>query len=462
MRTPADPIDGTPFPGTGTVLRVVREGAPWPGTIVRHGDGRSALHVDVALLEGTAVWRATPDGHILAPIEIVRTPSGQDAVFELCAGRLDHVLGARTDAGAPPSAGECVTVAVSVLRGAHEAGATAGSWWVAEDGRPVLALGGATGVVDTSRQILRLLAGAAQHPLIDALRGAEAALSQLSADALADAEDALFSAADAAPLALSVPAPARAVSVSATARSDPGAVAGVRAAVERHVDGEVAERIAHASGDVRDRWVRLQERRAQRRGSVRVPRPTPAAKSRAQPSEGAGAVGAAVPVRRTRMPKPLFVGGGVAVAVVAAGLLWPVAEEPSERALSTPTPAMSAAPSVTDAPPSPAPAPAAGPAPEPVPPEDPAATADALLVAAAACGDESCVDALRESPGRPAIDGVLTLPQADRQVTLVDDYGGVAVVRVSAEGVGPDRLLVIVEAGHTWLIRDAYDVADQL
>lgn len=74
-----------------------------------------------------------------------------------------------------------------------------------------------------------------------------------------------------------------------------------------------------------------------------------------------------------------------------------------------------------------------------------------------------CRDAVRETPGRPALDGVLGLAGAEREITLVEDYGGVAVLRVAAisPGAAPDRLLVIVETAQKWLIRDAYDVADQ-
>ncbi|MCR2828163.1 hypothetical protein NQ160_21940, partial [Microbacterium sp. zg.Y909] len=268
MHSDARLVESTPLPGGGAVLRVVREGAPWPGTIVRHDDGHSALHVDADLLEGTAVWRAEPDGHILAPSEVVRTASGHEAVFALCHGRLDHVLHERREAQAPPSAGECVTVAVSVLRGTDEAGPGAcGQWWVTDEGRPVLALGGTTPVADASRDILGLMCADAQGGLADALRAAGAALEDPLRDALGRAEDSLFAAAQAAPLVTAVPAPARALTVSVTARPGAGAGAALRGAVERHIDSEVAEQVAQAGEELRRRWRQRRELRATRRAA---------------------------------------------------------------------------------------------------------------------------------------------------------------------------------------------------
>ncbi|MCR2814583.1 hypothetical protein [Microbacterium jiangjiandongii] len=448
MHSPTVPVDPAPLAGGGAVLRVVRQGAPWPGTIVRHADGESALHVDAELLQGTTVWRAAPDGHILAPREVVRTASGHEAVFALCHGRLDHVLHERREAQAPPSAGECVTVAVSVLRGTEEAGPGAcGQWWVTTEGRPVLALGGTTPAAHASRDILTLMSAHVTGGVADALQSAGAAVADPRPDALERAEDALFAAAEPTPLVIDLPAPARALSVSVTARPHAGPAAALRGALERHVDGDVAEQVGHAGDELRRRWQRSRERRAARRAARQATTRVRTRPAGTQPPPTAPSRAAARPNR----VRPVVVACAVAGLVLTAGLLWPSGDG-SATASREATPA-----EIGDA------SAAATPSPvlTPMPAADPVAAAESLLSTAAACADDTCVSALRETPGRPAIDGVLALPPAERHVTLVDDYGGVAVLRVSADGESSDRLLVIVDAGHKWLIRDAYDVADQ-
>ena len=106
-----------------------------------------------------------------------------------------------------------------------------------------------------------------------------------------------------------------------------------------------------------------------------------------------------------------------------------------------------------------------------------AASAGAVFFAAATtawtnCGtgstgaDVACA-ALREDPAAaPPAGLVATAP--DAQITLVDEYGGVAVFRVEpAEGTGnradgpAAQILVLDSVDGKWLIRDVYDVADQ-
>ena len=432
------------------MLRVVREGAPWPGTIVRHADGQSALHVEAELLEGTSVWRAAPDGHILAPREVVRTASGHEAVFALCHGRLDHVLHERREAQAAPSAGECVTVAVSVLRGTGEAGPGAcGQWWVTAEGRPVLALGGTTPAAHASRDILTLMSAHAAGDLADALQSAGAAVADPRPDALERAEDALFAAAEPAPLVIDLPAPARALSVSVTARPHAGPAAALRGALERHVDGDVAEQVGAAGEDLRRRWQRTRERRAARRAARQA---RPRVRTRPVGTQPAPTAQSPAAARPTRV-RPVVVGCSIAGLVLTAGLLWPSDGAPAPATASPESTPAEIGDASAAATPSPVLTPMAA--------ADPVAAAESLLDTAAACADDACLSALRETPGRPAIDGVLALPPAERQLALVDDYGGVAVLRVSADGESADRLLVIVDDGHKWLIRDAYDVADQ-
>ncbi|MBD7957787.1 hypothetical protein H9651_09060 [Microbacterium sp. Sa4CUA7] len=462
---------GVPSPrGEGSVIRVVTEGAPWPGTIVREDDGSTTLHVDAALLAETTLWCAAADGHLLTPLDIVRTAAGHEAVFPLCQRRLDEVLRERIAAGTPPSAGECVTVAVSLLRGtAESADAAAGRWWLTDDGRPVLAIGGGDGVRDAALDIFTLLEEGSTGPMRDALNAAADAIADPRGDLVA-AEDALFAVSEPAALVTTALAPARARSVATALRVEPAPPrSALRAAVARHVDADVAERVMGARDDLRERWAARRERRAESRdrraeGRTRRREHTAAAPLRPGPTSPA----AAAPRSRRLGRAPLLAGATVAALVIGAGLLWPTAD------------ASTAGPAVSDPAPAPAPtesttegadgSPTAGqPAADPTAtppadaPTDAPTLADELLTQAAACPDEACRDALRETPGRPSVDGVLGLAAPEREITLVEDYGGVAVLRVAAvtAGTAPDRLLVIVQTAQKWLIRDAYDVADQ-
>lgn len=473
--------------GGGTVVRVAADGAPWPGVIVREDDGRSTLHVDAALLAGSEVWRAPTGGHLLAPTDVVRTATGHEAVFDLCRGRLDVLLHQRDRVRAPLTAGEAVTVAVSLLRGTEEAGAEApGKWWIAEDGRPVLALTGDENAATETRNLLSELAASSADPVLStALHAAHDAIGG-NASAIMQAEDLLFAAAEPAALITSVPAPAAARSVAAAVdHAAAPSRSALRAAVARHVDADVADRVLRARDDVRVWWTRRRSEPRVRRPRQRRRRDAPGAGSAAAAGVGAEPPASARAAARPRR-RPALIGVAVAAAVLTAGMMWPEQSAPP------------AAPTgqAIDARPSPSPTPgspgtATGPPPALESPgaqpdadaaaqaasgsadaagaedaraaEDPEQRGRTLLDAASACGDEACLNRLRETPGRPVIDGILAERPEERRITLVDDYGGVAVLRVSPSvpGAQPDRLLVIVEVERKWLIRDAYDVADQ-
>ena len=86
--------------------------------------------------------------------------------------------------------------------------------------------------------------------------------------------------------------------------------------------------------------------------------------------------------------------------------------------------------------------------------------AAAVVELLSACATEGCPATVVESPGATLAPGAATTPHAERRVELIDDYGGVAAVRVSAEDAG-DQVVVLVRADEKWLVRDVYDVADQ-
>ncbi|WP_106813968.1 hypothetical protein [Microbacterium timonense] len=58
--------------------------------------------------------------------------------------------------------------------------------------------------------------------------------------------------------------------------------------------------------------------------------------------------------------------------------------------------------------------------------------------------------------------GVIDLATQERTVTLLDDFGDLAVLRVeAASGQAAAQLVVIVRENDEWLLRDVHDVAQQ-
>jgi hypothetical protein len=100
--------------------------------------------------------------------------------------------------------------------------------------------------------------------------------------------------------------------------------------------------------------------------------------------------------------------------------------------------------------------------PQPAAPDDLAAIASALLERRSACaGSRDCLEDVQEDPAEGFPPGVIDLPSTDRAVSLLDDFGGAAVMRVDPRRTGGDasaQLVVIVAAGGGWLLRDVHDV----
>lgn len=98
------------------------------------------------------------------------------------------------------------------------------------------------------------------------------------------------------------------------------------------------------------------------------------------------------------------------------------------------------------------------------PPAEPAHAADdvreaalSVLGALTACGDDACTSALREGPADP--DEPVPLDPAAANLAVIDDFGGLAVVRLTAG----ERLqyVTLVRGEDRWLVRSVRDVADQ-
>ena len=414
------------------VIRLVAGEAdtPWPGALVCTPDGTTGVAVDAALLGGGwAGWDADPSGHVLGPVDILRRQDGHDVLLPVCTERLEDFL-LRRAGGAELAVGEAVTVAVSLLRVIAELPATAagvrGVWWLTEAGRPVAATDTGTASLD-EQTAAHLRSVAAEVPILAHIleEAAEALLDpRRRTRELERAEAAIFAVADPLALATTTFGPKRARHrTSADARvgaseADPVPPSWVHT-LSRHLDAEWADLLSRTTTGL---W-----------RAVRAP--------------------------RTGRRRPWLVAGGLAGVVLAGGLLWPsggggpaTAEVPADSlAASTPTPASASAEPVLDPPV------------EGGTESDLAVIAAELLSARTECGsDQACLEHVVEIVDAPLPGGVVDLAAADRTVTLLDEFGGAAVLRVEAAGsAAPPQLVVIVRTGDRWLLRDVYDVPEQ-
>ncbi len=413
------------------VIRLVAgaEESPWPGALVCTPDGVTAVAVDAAVLGGGwAGWDADPSGHVLAPIDILRRQDGHDVLLPVCTEQLVDFLRRRAG-GAELTVGEAVTVAVSLLRGVGEVSSTAGVrgvWWLTESGRPVAVTDTGTAALD-EQTAAHLRAVAAEVPsLAQILEDAAGSLtdSRRRPRALERAEAAIFAIADPLALATTTFGPKRARHRSSadarveTPEAEPVPRSWVHA-LSRHLDAEWADLLSRTTTGL---W-----------RALRAPRTAPR--------------------------RPWLVAGGLAVVVLTVGLLWPTdgggpatAEVPAvPPAASTPSPASASPEPVAD------------------PPvvggteADPAVITAELLSARSTCAaDQVCLEQVLETADAQFPSGVVDLAAADRTVTLLDEFGGAAVLRVEASAsTSPPQLVVIVRTGDRWLLRDVYDVPEQ-
>ncbi len=400
---------------------------PWPGMLVSLASGERRIHVQASDLPADWWgWKGASDGHLLVPLDVVRRPDGHDVAFPLCIERLTDFVVRREAAAAPLLAGEAVTVAVSLLRGFLEVGGAdvTGEWWLTDAGRPVLA----TDTVDRSAndgaaEVVERLAACSPHDGLwadlNALLTAPR-LSRLEAERL---EGELFQLA--APLPLQT------------------APAGSRLARELAVAGRDAT--AHAPTEHRSLWGMLTQHLD---GSLAdmLSQATTALWRRGRAHEG-----------KRRMP--WLIGATAAVVVLAVGLLWPTGEETPATAEARPSPT----PTGVVAPTSPPATVPAGPVTDPSAPTDLVRVTAELLDARVTCAeDAACLARVIADPSTPMPTGAIDLPADQRGIVLLDDFGGVAVLRVDpSAATGGAQLAVIVRLNDEWLLRDVQDVAEQ-
>jgi hypothetical protein len=464
--------------GIASGLRVLRRVAPpetpWAGEVARDESGRLFVLVDADTAPLGALWDADPAGHLAAPVDLERTATGQLLVLPYCPLPLVAYLAERDDRDrlAP---GEAVTLLVSMTRGLRERdahNAAGGTWWLTDDGMPLLVPGG-----DDTEDVLTAVGDAAP-----ALRGEiDVVRDRLRAgERLEDREDAMF--AVAGPTAL---VPPRGPDVSAVpgSRPPPGSGPVSRSArpaaaaqatglgprraareagsppraarwIDSVVDAGVADLVQDASAQVAEAFARV----ARSLRVVRRPgrRRDGAREAAADGAREAADTDAASRVSRTRRRRLLLVAGIGAALVLTAGLLWP---QPDSAPEAVPSIHGSASDGRAPAEPSASPRdsePAASTptgtdaAPERTTPADQAAAA--LLRAYRACAASGCAE-LREDPSRAL---AAPIPPGEAATTPVEDFGDVAVVR--AEYPTGAVLVVIARDAHRWRLRDAYPV----
>ena len=429
----------TEDPLTGAVLRMRRVSepeAPFPGWLARVDDTVVQL-VDTADLRGWPGWRSR-GGHILAVHDVVRTVAGDEgvrdarrgergrggheAVLPWCVERVDTFLARRSAGGAELSAGEVITIVVSLLRGCGAARGTIlnGAWWLTQDGTPTFVCDTQDSDDSIGHSAASIVERLAQSRIVTTPWRLDEIAGVLRADDdSGDAEAHLFAIAQPEPLVLAPLIPRRASDARRTASIDviepERRASALGRLLRRHVDSGVGEMVSDAL-------------EAARRGTERA---------------------------RGRVARPWLVAAGIAGVIVVGGLAWPTSTAPPANAR----------PVASDSPVTPSPDALTSGAATPdavgeATSDDPVRALEAALDVLGACAEESCgADWFEDSPAPQVPPGAVDLPSADRTVELLDDLGGVAILSVTGvDGTVPAQLVVLVRTDERWVIRDVRDV----
>lgn len=423
------------------VRRLAPPDAPCEATLASDGED-AVLLVDA----DEAMLRATFDHvgaeHVWAPLDISRTAEGHAVIMPRAAVSLEVFFQRRLQADI--GQGEIVTLACSLLRGLTEARhatrvgdpAPAGRWWVTDAGKPMLILtAGESADSATTAALTHLQQLTQDRALLRALEQASRVAESWGEVDAAQAEVALC--ACAAPQAVNIAlidSELLSRDVVHTARAG-SRVARDQSALLRTDRPSFLRGIGRVAGNAIER--------------IREKVPVKGARVASKPrplSERPTTADAPKP-KRSRV---VLVGVAVAALVLGVGALWP---EEADNARGTQSPVgQTASPAAGVADPAAAEAPANAP-PAPEPPADPVVSDDLATVASGlldrarkctAAGD--CATILVDPARADSVPG-------EGLVELIDDYGGVAAIRVTtAEGT---RSTVVIELrGEHWMINE--------
>lgn len=433
-------------PGAHRAIRRLEASAALPGDLVSDGE-RQRVSADAGGVD-EALWRFAAAEHVAGVRDVVRTRDGQVALLPWCADSLDMVLARRAAAERPLATGEVVTLVGSLLRGVIEVGGdeVRGRWWLDDEARPLFVPGEGTSCAGASVEIIERLRDDCGDRALERLlrRVADAAADhRVVLRSLDEWERELTELAAPRPIDVAVYAPELVRDLPVHRARLPLDAERIhdRPALREHLSaarGRLSERL----GAVRNRMTR--ERTAKARPGTRT-------RDTARPP-------------RRRM---LLVGAAVAGVVLAGGLLWPTGGEDSSAMGQVVVPTDAAAPPVAT------PATSSPPAKDETTstdvPESPlvdgsieAAVASLLATIDACRADEDveCADAVVGGAGGDIVER-LGLDSATRTLSLIEDYGDIAVVRLGRTQERGEQMIVVVRQNDEWLARDVYDVADQ-
>ncbi|WJM16947.1 hypothetical protein [Microbacterium arborescens] len=416
----------------GPLRHVSPPEAPYPGEILASRSGTSYRVAASSVPQ--ELWSAVPGGHLLAPDDVDRVADATVVILPLVSARL---CGGSTSFDLTP--GQAVTLAVSVLRGAVDAARSEwreGEWWSTSDGRPVLVPTGTRAWDVSSRIVLdripdAAIARALRDRVVEAL--ADRVTLPFAAPTL---EDDLFGLATPEPFVPGAPGPARPLP-SRPSEDDSPSASIVTTAASGLVDGDVMKRVMAAAAGVRA------EIRRAAGGLVR--------------RWGRPATGAARLAGRRRV---MWVALGAVAATLVVGFSLPHDADADARARTVSHERRTEEPSARpqgfalDE----ATIPATG---AETRPAEPAARIIDELADCWRADEPTCRASLLERADAALPDGIATA-DAPREVRVLDDLGGVEVVRVDdPSGRRPAQVVVVVAHDEKRLVRDVYDVADQ-
>ncbi|WP_298036446.1 hypothetical protein [uncultured Microbacterium sp.] len=463
-------------PGAHRVIRAL-EGSegPFRGRLLTSGD---AVVVGVAAeeLEAWPGWEFSGEDHVCGVSDVLRRPDGHDALVPWCVHRVETFLGKRRVAQCLLAPGEMGTLVVSLLRGLRALGAAdataVGDWWITAEGRPVFAHGDGAGARMRTGQLMVKIAEhttdrSSQRILEEIITALGGSRHRIDDDSRWESE--LFSTAAPRPLRLDVFGPERAADLGVPGWGDLVVTDNARASRQAlrqersRDDGARGSRALWAAA--RGRAMALTAVLARSRDQRREAQPNRSERA----SVGHG--------RR----RSLILAGVLAVGVLTVGLAWPQADpdDPNTR-ISAPEKLLPAVDEDESLEIGESGAQEQEKSPAPV--GKPGATEGhgelmttlpALLSALHECretGETSCSAAIAEGSTMP-MQGLATRGPAASSPSLVDDYGDVAVVRLTPLDPGSaetdavaevaEQMLVLERRDEKWLVRDVYDVAHQ-